>query len=148
MAIAEQCLHSVQGLFFFPTLPHQRAGWGCTSLGKDAAGTADPRVIPDHMILCSARKAQGKEKEEGGMPRVTVFVFPSNCQVCRGPACQDVAEHLRADGKGGVNSLFHFACTCSFASLIKLPLYQRTNFSCFCPSSSLPQPARGKRASD
>lgn len=50
------------------------------------------------MMSQSAVKAQGKV-EEVGMFIVTAFVFSSNHYVGQGPASQEAAQHLPADGK-------------------------------------------------
>jgi len=56
--------------FLLLTLPHQRVGWGCrrswegTQLGQ--LTSADQRDIPDHIMLCSATKAEEKKNEGEG----------------------------------------------------------------------------------
>lgn len=62
------------------------------------------------------------------MFEVMVFALPSNCYVLWSPAFQEVAEHLTADGKHWMESLFCFACGRIFVSLIKLSLRNVTHF--------------------
>ena len=101
-----------QGLFCFsPHSPASRLGvhkklWG------DTAGTADPNwpkgySIPYDFIMLS-NKSWAKKKE------AMVFVFLSHHYTWWSPAFLEMAEHLPADAKQWMNSLFCFACVRSF----------------------------------
>lgn len=72
----------------------------------------DQRDVPYHMTSSSATKAQGKKEEEKTF-MVMLFVLPSNCYLCCGPAFQEVA-HLPANGKWQRISLFCFTSAHSF----------------------------------
>jgi len=72
-----------------------------------------------------------------------VFVFPSNPHAWWSPAFLEMAEHLPADGKWWMNSLFLFACACGFCFTYSTVFISAHRFSHFYPSSSLPRPTGG-----
>ena len=122
--------------FLLLTPPHQRAGWGCTrSWEGTQLGQLTPtaqRDIPDHMTSCSAYKAGGRRGKAGTIGAMA-FVFPSHRYAWWSPAFLEVAEHLPANGKRRMNSLFCFALLVrvAFALPIKLSLSQPTSFLTF-----------------
>jgi len=113
-------------LFLLLTLPWQWVSWGCTSCWKGTQPgqltPANQRDISHHVMLWSAIKAEGKRRGRGGeggeMDTVTfsvmAFVFPSNRYMWRSPVFLRMDEHLPADGRQWMNSLFCFACAHSF----------------------------------
>lgn len=126
-----------QGLFFSPPGPTSEKAGAAQEAGRGHSWAWGCN-IPAFVTFCSARNAGGKEKDEGGMFRVMVFVFPSYYQVCRGPACLAAAEHVPVDEKRQMNSLFCFSCMCSFDLLVKLLLSQPTSFLSFALPSLSP----------
>lgn len=63
-----------------------------TELGGDTVGTADPRDIPDPVMLCSAVKIG----EEAGRGATLGVCFPKSPFHMTEPL--DTAEHLPAEG--------------------------------------------------
>lgn len=109
--IAEQCLHSIKA-FSASHLP--ASGLRVQKeLGGDTGRTADPRNIPFHTASCSAQKAEGRR--EWGMSGVMVFAIPRHHYMGWSPAFLEMAEHLPAGGKRGIDSLFCFVCVQSFS---------------------------------
>ena len=96
------------------TPPHQRVGWGAQEVGRGHSWDSWPQLTKGvfHTRWCHAQqcKSWGKRRKVG-MFGVMPFVFPSNCYMCWSPA---FLEHLPADGKWWMNSLFCFVCTYDF----------------------------------
>ena len=113
---AEQRLHRVKAFSASPTTPPMSRLGVHEKVGGGTAGTVDPsypRDIPCHATSCSACKARGRRRK-GKMFRAMAFIFPNVCHMWWSPAFLEMAEQLPADGKQGMNSLFCFACRCSF----------------------------------
>lgn len=83
-----QFLHSVKGFSFFCSAATSVLE-GDKKLGRDKTETADPNCL---------------KKEEGRIFMVTAFVFLRS----EAPASQKATEHLPANGKQWMNSLFCF----------------------------------------
>lgn len=123
---------------FFASHPtHQ--GVGCVST-RSWEGTrarqltpTDPRNIPGHMASCSVYKAGGRRK--WGMSGVMVFVIPNHHYMWWSPAFLEMAEHLPAGGKWGVDPLLCFVCVQFFLYLLN-HVYLKREFSPF-PDSFL-----------
>ena len=66
---------------------------------------------------------------------VMAFVFPSHHYTCWSPAVLEMAEHLPAHGKWGMNPLVCFACTCGFCftySTVFISARKFSQFLLFC----------------
>lgn len=74
---------------------------------------SDPRNVSFHMASGSAHKAGGRR--EWGMSGGMVFVIPRHCYMGWRPAFLEMAEHLPAGGKWGIDSFFCFVCLQSFS---------------------------------
>ena len=121
-----------QGRLLLLTLTNQQEAWECKKkLEGDTARTADPnwsKAYSTASDVILSNKIWGKERTF----RVLVFVFPSKHYAWWSPAFLEMAEHLPANGKYWINSLFYFACTrIAVALLIKLSLSQATSFLTF-----------------
>jgi len=85
------------------------------------------------------------KKEEGGMFRVMVFVFPSHCCAWSSPAFLEMAAHLPAKEKYWMNPLFCFAWVRSFCFTYSTVFISTYVFSHFYPSDSVPRPTGRER---
>lgn len=110
-----------QGFSSKPLLPPKARRLGLAKRwGENTAGTAGSSW-PYHMMLWSAIKDEGKDKDMGIFMTVA-FVFPNSCYTCWGPAFLELAGYLVL-----MVSIKWIPCfaliTCKdFACLIKLPL--------------------------
>ena len=127
------------------TSPASRLG-AHKKLGGDTAGTADPNWPKGYSIPYDVAQhiKLGEEEGRGGCSEWWHFVFPGNRYVWRSPAFLEMAEHLPADGKRWMTSLFCFACMCSFCFPYETVFISTHEFSHFYPSDSLPHPTGGE----
>lgn len=117
----------------------------CKMLGRNKGWRADPKWPKRYSIPCDLMFSIKSLKKEGGRGTfgILVFVFPINCHMVWGPEFQEAAKHLHTDMKQQMNALFCYACTCSFASVIKPSLSWPVSLFPFCLSVSLPYSALG-----
>lgn len=129
-----------------PSLPEEEGRMPQGTAG-DTSRTADPnwakRYPTPYGVLLNIYEA-GEQGGRGGSFGMTTFVFPSHHLVWQSPTFLEIAEHLPAL-KRWINSLFSFACGCSFCFTYWTAFISTQELSQFSLSDSLPFPDRGLR---
>lgn len=127
-----------------PSLPEEEGRMPQGTAG-DTSRTADPnwakKYPTPYGVLLNIYEA-GEQGGRGGSFGMTTFVFPSHHLVWQSPTFLEIAEHLPAL-KRWINSLFSFACGCSFCFTYWTAFISTQELSQFSLSDSLPSPWQG-----
>lgn len=135
LAVAEHYWHSIKVLFYF-------SFFLLSSYSEEARGAQEhwrghkqnswskliKRIFHNERCHTQQEKIEERRRKEEIVVFIS-FVFLSVYYMC--PASWEISEHLPANGKQWMSTLFCFACTHSFTSLTCLPF--NPLFSTFTP---------------